>query len=90
MGYSCTYEANITLQAIQDSFGMGTLNMWRDDDGKEYFFEIGRENIDGSITGTVFDMKGKRYGGFKIAPNGKLINFPHLPKKIRDHIKQVR
>jgi hypothetical protein len=51
MGYSCTAAANYTLDAIGELIGSPSSNGMPNGDG---FFEIGRENADGAITGTVW------------------------------------
>ena len=79
MGYSCTARADETMKEITDSFESKS-NFWIDSKGQEFFFEIGRENNDGSITGSVI---GKRIESFKIASNGDIIRFPHIPKGIK-------
>ncbi len=90
MGYSCSYEANITIDAITNSPEFRCANGWVGDDGIGYFFEIGKENRDGAMTGSVYkSISGKRVGSFKIAPNGRLISFPHLPKRIKAKINRL-
>ncbi len=91
MGYSCSYEADITMDAITKSPEFRCANGWIGDDKVNYFFEIGKENIDGAMTGSVYKSNsGKRVGGFKIASNGRLISFPHLPKNIKNRINKLR
>lgn len=55
MSWSCTFFANETIQIIRNSLSTGG-NSWIGNNEKEYFFEIGRENIDGAITGSVFQI----------------------------------
>lgn len=89
MGWSCTFFANDTMQIIRDSI---RENSWIGNNGKEYFFEIGRENIDGGITGSVFriydGIHAKRVGNFRIEPDGTLTRFPYLPKDIKKKIAE--
>ena len=85
MGYSCTRDAQDTLGVIAKMFG-------RADKGsntlvigaEEYFYERGREQADGAITGELFLMLPgetcRRVGGFKIAPDGRIVRFPRLTK----------
>jgi len=50
--------------------------------GRTYFYEIGRENGDGAITGTVLEDLGyntaRRIGSFRISPTGEITRFPRL------------
>lgn len=52
MGWSCTRAANMTLDAIQQAIGATSSNGMPDGG----FYEIGRENEDGAITGTVWRL----------------------------------
>jgi hypothetical protein len=64
--------------------------MFRDEDGsnvlrikgKRFFFERGREQRDGSITGSVFEMlpenTARKVGTFKISEDGTVERFPGL------------
>ena len=57
MGYSCSAKASLTLDAamriLQAVFPGESSNTWKKD-GETYFFERGREQYDGAITGTVY------------------------------------
>lgn len=87
MGYSCNARAAYTLdtiipliQAVQGDAG-GSSNSWGDRDGKMWFFERGREQADGSITGTVYGPSPtpgccRKVGSAKIAADGTIIRFP--------------
>jgi hypothetical protein len=44
--------------------------------GNNYFYEIGREQDDGSITGSVYSMKGNARDSFKINSSGIIERFP--------------
>lgn len=97
MGYSCTQKAMNTLNKIKDKICGETANTWTKD-GVEYFSEIGKENADGSITGSVFmifpdDHKWKgrcqKTGSFKIDTKGDIQNFPHLPKGIKKELNEI-
>jgi hypothetical protein len=50
--------------------------------GERYFYERGRENADGAITGTLLKEIDGNYarpaGSFKIAPDGMIVRFPKL------------
>jgi len=88
MGYSCTAAADIVLRSIEEMFPSRS-NFWKGDDGKEYFREGGREQVDGAITGTVIRMDGKKMGSLRIEPNGFVTRFPYLPKRIRTYVKMI-
>jgi len=88
MGWSCTARAGLTLDGISKAF-QGSSNTWNTEKGT-FFFETGRENDDGAITGQVWKTvdvpkKGrcKRAGSFRIEPNGKINRFPHLPSWLK-------
>lgn len=89
MGWSCTYQAGMALELIKDNL-LSRSNSWIGDNGNEYFFEIGRENNDGAITGSIFEIYDgkhiKRVGGFRIEPDGKIKRFPYLPNKVKEKI----
>lgn len=89
MGYSCTAKASFVLEEIRKVFDSRTtkkvgsnsiINNYGVDIG---FYEIGRENQDGAITGSVFkfvsaDGRCRKAGSFKIAANGRIERFPSL------------
>lgn len=85
MGYSATVKAYFAqdtmlalLQAAHGDCG-GTSNSWGDRDGSYHFFERGREQNDGAITGTVYVTNGKTCrpaGSIRIEPDGKVTRWP--------------
>lgn len=84
MGWSCTAKAGLTLDGISKLF-QGSSNTWTTEKGT-FFFETGRENSEGAITGQVWKMivwqgedRIKRSGSFRIEPDGIIARFPHLP-----------
>lgn len=97
MGYSATAEAFKTLDLIGELLDkhqphrVGSNEFWTED-GCIAFWEIGREQFDGSMTGSVYvDSTGNgkyfKVGGFKIHANGNLIRFPHMPGYIRKAVR---
>jgi hypothetical protein len=58
-------------------------NTW-ESNGNKYFYERGRENQDGSITGSIYKFIGnthcQKIGSIKILPNGKVKAWPGMPK----------
>lgn len=96
MGYSSTvkavYAQESMLQLLQACQGdAGNLgNGWGDrtPGNTYYFFERGRENADGSITGTVYKcIEGaptcKAIGGVRIDPEGVVVRWPTSSKNNR-------
>lgn len=78
MGYSCTKDAGDMVGVINKMCGLkeGTLHI----DGERYFFERGREQGDGAVTGTLMKMVGENLcrpaGGVRINPDGSIARFP--------------
>ena len=98
MGYSCAKNANDSLDKInnilQDEY---TDKLPTTEDGKVIdftvpngFFEIGKENYDGAITGTVWKFIGSycsdgkfncnKSGSFRIEPSGCLLYTSPSPR----------
>jgi len=82
MGYSCTQDADYTLGVIRKAYGdpaTGNVLILR---GERYFYERGRENDDGAITGKLWRMlpdDGATVAGtFRIASDGTIDRFPRL------------
>lgn len=95
MGYSATTRAFRTLEQIESLMkGRGATvskgivaNEWTG------FWEMGREQADGSIVGTIqknVEYQGKtccvRAGSFRIEPDGRLSRFPGLSKRDREDV----
>lgn len=84
MGYSATSAAFNTLELIKGHFNNEVQNTL--DNG--YFWEIGKEQHDGAITGLVYKPyhldpnKCIKAGTFKILPNGNILRFTGIPKKL--------
>lgn len=85
MGYSCTKLAGDMEKNMSDiCYSLtGLSNRYVGENGQNYFYEIGRENNDGAITGTVYLLKNElayKRGTFRIEPNGivsrKPLSFP--------------
>ncbi|KKN77678.1 hypothetical protein LCGC14_0358040 [marine sediment metagenome] len=96
MGYSCSVKADNVLAALliqlqatarKDS----TSNGWCKN-GEHYFYEIGREQADGAITGKIWrTYKNLCYpaGPFKITHNGLIDRFPTSTKSQRESAMTV-
>lgn len=88
MGWSCTAAADNSMRAIQDTLPSKS-NFWKDDEGQEFFLELGREQTSGAITGTVFDERAYKKGGLKIEPSGYITRWAHLPRASREEMKKL-
>ena len=94
MGYSCAAKAGLVLDAIvriterasdPTSDGMSGGGFYNSLPGGRWW-ERGRENGDGAITGTIWGMRPDgqhcfRIGGFKITAEGRITQFPGLTKE---------
>ena len=97
MGYSYRKDAGDSLDLIiaaKNDLADLSSNSWHNDSGCHCFYETGRENADGAITGTIWKetTKGSGVGfthSFRIAGNGKVIRFPHANKSQRAVIKLI-
>ena len=97
MGWSCTKDANDALDRIVKYYkekGERGSNTIRDDKGNAHFWDTGKEHEDGRITGTVFlvisETMASRVGSFLISPDGVVVRFPGLAKKVKDHVNALR
>jgi len=89
MGYSCTVKAHDTLRMTLNAANNEKLtnysfsNTW-EHNGNKFFYEIGREQSDGSVTGSIYKFLGEtqcvKYGSLKILANGKVKSWPGMPK----------
>jgi hypothetical protein len=91
MGYSCTKAASCMLGLIRHTFTDGQTSNGLRIGAATFFYEIGRENADGSITGTVFENTGvgtcRKYGSFKIHAEGVIVRFPGVKQNQRVSLK---
>jgi hypothetical protein len=93
MGYSCTQKAALVLDALMvqlqarsDRDDLGS-NVWTYQD-REWFYEIGREQADGAITGSVYFIYDdgqtvSRRRHFRINADGRIIEWPGTDYRIR-------
>ncbi len=93
MGYSCNTAAAYAMDEISAMCvkSTGSSNTWTHGKNK-YFYERGRENNDGAITGTVWkfvmhngEERVKRAGSYRISPNGVVERFPTMSANVRMH-----
>ncbi len=89
MGYSCTAVASNVLEFmlsdLSKNVGNGTSNGWFNN-CCEFFFEQGKENEDGAITGQVYRLmnnKCYRAGSVRIEPDGIVSRFAHIPHSLK-------
>lgn len=90
MGYSCTRDAGDMLGIVGKVYATdGNPNVLTIN-GKRYFFERGREQADGAITGTLMMMLDgdycRRAGRVRIEPDGTLTRFPALRKLQKEEV----
>ena len=91
MGYSCTKDASEMLGLIRHQFNNGkysnglVIRSPRADSytsGHSYFYEVGKEQVDGSITGTLFqnvdESRARKVGSFRINSDGTIARFPRI------------
>ena len=80
MGYSCSAAASLTMTAIGELIG-GESSNGMPDGG---FYERGREQPDGAMTGSVYVPVGtngcRKRGSFRINADGKVTRFPGLTR----------
>lgn len=87
MGRIWTTKAKNSLDGIMLLMGCPpTSNTWKHK-GETYFYELGREQADGSITGTVHlclpDNKARQVGSFKCCADGAIPRFHGTPAAAR-------
>ena len=90
MGWSANRDACLTLDAITQKCiaDTGSSNVFMDDRGNKFMFEVGREQHDGAICATChkFLPDGKHCKpttGLRIEPDGKISRGLSVLKKIR-------
>ena len=69
MGYGCTAKAGMVMDTFRGDGG--SSNVWHYK-GVEYFWEQGRENADGAITGSVWTTTGYCKGSYRISAEGHI------------------
>ncbi len=102
MGYSCRVDAMAGFEALMSElerqfpvYHKGEVVQWSwTFGGKSCFAEIGRENVDGAITGQVYAYlpDGKRArscGSFRVEGDGRITRFPKVPRAALRAFAQV-
>ena len=91
MGYSCTKDASDMLGLIRHTFTNGKYSNGLVIAGRSYFYEVGRETDDGSITGPVYEnideTHARLVGRFKIHASGVIVRFPRIKNNQRIMLK---
>jgi len=101
MSYSCTTKAmesfdQLIIQLKSAGQKIETNNGW-EKKGIFYFHEIGREQKDGAITGTIYkhiigslsvNNFCRKTGTFRIEPDGKITRFP-TSTKVQRNIAEI-
>jgi hypothetical protein len=82
MGYSCSRDATYSLGVIRHMFRSEDSSNVLYIKGNNYFFERGKEQADGAVTGSVFLMlagdRCHKVGSFRIDEDGRVARFPGL------------
>jgi hypothetical protein len=77
MGWSAASKACETLDRFTAWCVSQTGSQNRYEQGGEHrFLETGREQTDGAIVGSAWNLEGKRRGRFRIEPDGTVIDGP--------------
>jgi hypothetical protein len=78
MGWSCTACASEVERSWSEvCYKQTGLQNGYDVAGDRLFYDVGREQYDGAITGQVFSMTtGRKVGTFRIEPDGKVSRWP--------------
>ena len=90
MGYSCNAISGFALDYIRDEVSLKLPKATSNGMPDGGFYEVGRENADGAITGTVWKpyaadpSRVVKRGGFRIEPDGTVSRFPGLKKAVRE------
>lgn len=93
MGYSCNAKAAYVMDEISAMCvkSTGSSNTWTHGKNK-YFYERGRENDDGAITGSVWkfvmhngEERVRRSGSYRINGDGVVQRFPTMSANVRIH-----
>ena len=91
MGYSYNALAGFALDKIADNIGCGKDGLPSNTfvvDGVQFFYELGREQADGAITGVVWKflpdgVHVRKAGSIRIEPDGVITRFPKSKKNMR-------
>src|SRR5271166_6968760 len=90
MGYSCNKDSADSMAVICHMFGKPNTGNTLILKGTEYFFERGRENQDGAITGSLMRMLPGGYcrkaGTYRIDPDGTVSRFPGMTAAERQEV----
>lgn len=87
-----TYENMLACLTKEYPYSETNHNTWRKQ-GTIYFAEMGRENRDGSITGTVYKASANEKtcrpaGSFKVDREGLIVRWPTSDKAMREQAEQ--
>lgn len=93
MGYSCTQDASHTLGVIGRMFATDKNPNILTIKKTQYFFERGKEQTDGAITGSLMEMLPDNYcqkvGTVRIEPDGTITRFPKLTATDREEAQNT-
>ena len=93
MGWGCTQEAGRTMDAFKRVVCVEMQNVWANN-GDYFFWDSGREQTDGAITGTVYKMlsdnRCRRLGGVRIEPDGTITRWAGTSASMRRMVMEAR
>lgn len=93
MGYSCTQDADHMLGLIRHVLTNGKYSNGIVIGQASYFYDIGKEQDDGSITGQLWmnltEDTARPVGSFKISAEGEIVRFPRLSAARRREIQAL-
>lgn len=85
MAYKCSDAAFKTMarivKAIREVQNVENIRTFKDRKGRLLTVDVGRENKDGAITGSVYH-DGERIGTYKIEGDGTFTRWNFLPKEV--------
>lgn len=91
MGYSCTKDASNMLGVIGKFYATNGNPNVLTIKGEQYFFERGKEQGDGAVTGTLWRMlpddMARKVGSVRIEPDGTLSRLPASSAVEREEIQ---
>jgi hypothetical protein len=91
MGYSCTQDASNALGLLRHAFTDGTTGNGLKIGAFSGFYEVGKEQADGAITGSVFENLpngfARKFGSFRVNPDGYISRFPCTTRNQRVQLK---
>ncbi len=94
MGYSCSAKASYVMDVIMEqNRHENSGNVYKSVTGDLYFWERGRENADGAMTGPVHKFlpgdRALKVGSYRINRDGRIERFPGLDQNQRQRAERA-